>query len=134
MSFSEFILSVPVFFTATTLDLLILLIIGIFWSAGVWILTEGLKRRIGLSSSVVYQRRIMVWSPLLVSGLLALAGFPVALAGVGVEVVNDWRLFGFSFLIGIVGGMGAKVAHDRASQILETTFGRVLRIIGGSDA
>jgi len=123
----------PVFYEATPIDIAVLLVIGIAWSATVWFVTESTKTRLRLSKPYDQITRIaLAWLPVICSSALAIVAFPVALHGVGVASEESTPFALFSALVGAVGGFGSKIAHDYARRLMLATLGRLISLIGGS--
>ena len=129
-------LDTTVFFDATVLDVIVLGIIGVLVSACIWAAVQALREKLGWTSPLSPRQKLVVtWGPLILGVLAGLGLFPLALAGVGAgwpaELESELR--GVSVIAGGVGGVGARIAHDRARELLEATWGWLLNRIGGPD-
>lgn len=127
--------SAEVFFKLTPVDLLVLMCIGVGWSATIWLVVEGIKARLRWQKP--YTRKqfyALSWLPVLTSGLLASYAFPLSLVGVGQPVDPSAAMAGCGFIVGVVGGLGAKLGHDVAGEILSAAFSRLIQLIGGNNA
>lgn len=118
----------PLFFELTALDFLVLLVIGVAWSSVVWVLTEWFKGWVGLERP--YGRAVLL-GPIAFSALVAIPAFPIVLLGVGQPATHSPELAALSLAVGAVGGIGSKIAHDRARGLMDAALERVTKTIRG---
>jgi len=133
----------PLIWGMHAINLLVLLAVGVGWSATVWGITEGVKGRLRWQKPYTHrQHHALAWAPILVSGLLSIGAFPATLSGLSIELGPIWvRFVGdeidasaiVSFGVGVVGGFGAKGAHDLLRKGWRLFWAWLNRRAGGND-
>lgn len=125
------LLSTPLIWELTALDLGVLLALGMAVSASAWFVTEGLKVR-----KVLTGHRAKMWAPFVYCTVMAAVLFPVTLLGVEPNhTMPLWvQLLIAVLALGPVGGFGAKKAHDWGERFMNGLFGWALGKLGSSEA
>ena len=110
----------PIFYGASLVNILVLIVVGVSYSAFWYAIAEGYKRLFQITKPRSQTERLIITlGPILGATVFALWAFPAAVIGVGIEVeLSEWRTGAdplfilLSAVMGFAGGLGAKVAHD----------------------
>jgi len=121
------------FYALTLVDIAVLLVIGIVWSAGLWVAVEGVKERLRLQKPYSpWERVILGWVPVIVSAVMCVVTMPFILKGLGQPAVMKTETIAISACTGIIGGLGSKGAHDVAGNLMRAALDRITGVIRGT--
>lgn len=126
----------PIFYSLSLTGIIVLLMLGLAWSACVWIVTEGIRIRLDLVYPYTPRTRtLLTWLPVIGATLGTIALFPWAIDGVSVGQASTMPYNAptviVSAVLGLVSGFSTKAAHDHFYPLLSATLGRIASFIGG---
>jgi hypothetical protein len=120
----------PLFYGLTFVDGLVLFAVGVIWSALLWLVVEGLKKRAPSIRGTRWTR----WGPLAFSAAASIWAVPFAVGGVreaGMPELTPLSVAAFAG-VGLAGGLGSKWAHDTSSAVVSAARDRVISMIRGT--